>query len=452
MSSRRRPGSMIEVWIVVGMDSRLRGNDNKLYIYLRHKPMLDIKFIRENLELCKTAAIHKNRIVDWDTLLRLDDERKDIIGKVDTLRAERNQVSSARTEEAQVRGKAIKEELKGLEDRLRQVEIDLTTALYSVPNIPDASVPIGKDDSGNVEQRTWGEVPHFDFPVKDHITLAKDLDLIDFERGAKVGGSRSYFLKNEAAQLEFALLFYTFQKLVAKGYTPIIAPALVKEFTLFGVGQFPWGREEVYHLEKDDTYLAGTAEQSVTAYFADEMLKEEDLPKKFVAFSPCFRREAGSYGKDTRGIYRVHEFLKIEQVIIAKNDMSNSFTLHEELLQNSEAILQDLKLPYRILLMCTGDMGEPQVKKYDIETWMPGRDGYGETMSDSVMGEFQSRRFKLRYRTRDGKVEYCHTLNNTAIAAPRILIPILENYQQKDGSIQIPEVLRPLIGKNEIRR
>lgn len=414
--------------------------------------MLDIKFIRENLELCKTAAINKNRVVDWDSLLKLDDERKGIIGTVEKLRTERNQVSTERTEEAQKRGKEIKEELKGLEDKLRMVEDQLTQALYTVPNVPDQSVPVGKDESGNVETRKWGDVPHFDFQPKDHITLAKDLDLIDFERGAKVGGSRSYFLKNEAAQLEFAVLFYAFQKLVAKGYTPVMAPSLVKEFTLFGVGQFPWGREEVYHLEKDDTYLAGTAEQSVTAYYADEILREDDLPKKFVAFSPCFRREAGSYGKDTRGIYRVHEFLKIEQVIVAKNDMSNSFSLHEELLKNSEEILQDLKLPYRILLMCTGDMGEPQVKKYDIETWMPGRNAYGETMSDSVMGEYQARRFKLKYRTKDGKTEFCHTLNNTAIAAPRILIPILENYQQKDGSIKIPDVLQPLIGKQEIRR
>jgi len=267
-----------------------------------------------------------------------------------------------------------------------------------------------------------------------------------------VGGFRGYFLKNEAALLEFAILFYAFQKLVAKGYTPILAPSLVKEFTLIGNGQFPWGREEVYHLEKDEQYLAGTAEVPVTAYFSDEVLKEEDLPKKFVAFSPCFRREAGSYGKDTKGLYRLHQFNKIEQVIISKNDMSNSFALHEELLQNAEEILQDLQLPYRVLLMCTGDMGEPQVKKYDIETWMPGRHAYGETMSNSVMGDFQARRLNIRYRQKDGSMRYAHTLNNTAIASPRILIPVLENYQQADGSIKIPEVLQSLVGKSEIKR
>ncbi len=414
--------------------------------------MLDIQFIRQNLELCKKAAINKNREVHWDKLLILDDKRKELIAKSDAFRAERNLISKQRTEDAIARGRAIKEGLKSIDEELRIVEEELNSLLLTVPNVPDASVPVGKDESGNVEIKKWGETPAFDFPVKDHIELAKSLDLIDLERGAKVGGFRAYFLKNEAALLEFAILFYAFQKLVSKGYTPIMAPSLVREFTFFGNGQFPWGRDEVYHLEKDDQYLAGTAEVPVTAYFADEVLKEDDLPKKFVAFSPCYRREAGSYGKDTKGLYRVHQFNKIEQVIIGPNDMSNSFTLHEELLRNSEEILQDLKLPYRVLLMCTGDMGEPQVKKYDIETWMPGRNNYGETMSNSVMGDFQARRLKLRYRAKDGSMKFCHTLNNTAIASPRILIPILENYQQADGSIKVPEVLQPLVGKKEIKR
>lgn len=414
--------------------------------------MLDITFIRQNLDLCKAAAKNKNREVHWEKLLLLDDKRKELTGKADTIRAERNIIAKQRTEEAIIQGKAIKEALKAIEEELRVVEEELNNLLLTVPNVPDASVPIGKDESGNVEIKTWGEPQKFDFKVRDHIELAKQLDLIDLERGAKVGGFRAYFLKNEGALLEFAILFYAFQKLVSKGYTPIMAPSLVKDFTLFGNGQFPWGKDEVYHLEKDDQYLAGTAEVPVTAYFADEVLKEEDLPKKFVAFSPCFRREAGSYGKDTKGLYRLHQFNKIEQVIISKNDMSTSFTLHEELLQNSEEILQDLKLPYRVLLMCTGDMGEPQVKKYDIETWMPGRNAYGETMSNSVMGDFQSRRLKIRYRAKDGSMKYCHTLNNTAIASPRILIPILENYQQADGSVKVPEVLQTLVGKTQIKR
>ncbi|MBP9813644.1 serine--tRNA ligase [Candidatus Woesebacteria bacterium] len=414
--------------------------------------MLDIKYIRENLELCKLAAVNKNRVVDWDELLRLDDARRELITKSDALRTERNEVSKVRSDDSNTRGKAIKVELKEIEDSLREVEGQFNAAMLTVPNVPDPSVPVGKDESGNVEVKKWGEPVAFEFAAKDHIELSRSLDLIDFDRGAKVGGSRAYFLKNEGAMLELAVLMYTFQKLVAKGYTPLIAPSLTKEFTFFGVGHFPWSRDEVYHLPKDDVYISGTAEVPVTAYYSDEVLLEKDLPKKFVAFSPCFRREAGSYGKDTRGVYRIHQFNKIEQVIIAPSETNNSLTLHEELLANSEEVLQDLKLPYRVLLMCTGDMGEPQVKKYDIETWMPGRGGYGETMSDSFMGDFQARRLKIRYKAKDGSTKFCHTLNNTAIASPRILVAIMENYQQADGSIRVPDVLVPFVGKKEIRR
>lgn len=414
--------------------------------------MLDIKFIRENLELCKQAAINKNREVDWDRLLDLDEQRRELIGKAEAIRAKRNKAEKATTEEDRQAGRALKQEMKALEQELRTVEDSFSALMLTVPNVPDVSVPVGKDEHGNKEVKTWGKIPEFGYPVKDHIELATKLDLIDFERGTKIGGRRAYFLKNEAAQMELALMWYTMSKLIAKGYTPLIAPSLVKEFTLVGNGQFPWGREEVYRIEKDDVYLAGTAEVPVTAYFSGEVLDEKDLPKKFVAFSPCFRREAGSYGKDTKGVYRLHQFNKIEQVIISTNDLNNSFTLHEELLANAEEILQDLELPYRVLLMCTGDMGEPQVKKYDIETWMPGRKEYGETMSNSVMGDFQARRLKIRYKTKDGKMLYCHTLNNTALASPRILVAILENYQQKDGSVRVPKVLQAFLGKEFIRR
>ena len=298
--------------------------------------MLDIKFIRDNLELCKNAAKNKNRVVEGEKLLQLDDRRRELIRQVETLRAERNEISSQSAVSAkgrsafggrssQLRGKEIKGELKKLEEELRTVEQEFTQLMYTVPNVPDKSVPVGKDSTGNVEIKKWGEPTKFSFKPKDHIQLAKELDLIDFERGVKVGGYRAYFLKNEAALLEMAILMYAYQKLVKKGYIPLIAPSILNEFTLFGIGQFPWGREEVYHLEKDDKYLAGTAEQPVTAYFANEILNEKDLPKKFVAFSPCFRREAGSYGKDTKGAYRVHQFNKIEQVIISTNDMSKSF-------------------------------------------------------------------------------------------------------------------------------
>ncbi|MBI3342796.1 serine--tRNA ligase [Candidatus Gottesmanbacteria bacterium] len=419
--------------------------------------MLDIKFIRENLELCKQAAINKNREVEWNRLLDLDELRRSLQHELDDIRFTRNEVAKkgviGKTDkDIQEKGRMYKERIKDYEGRLRKVEKEYSELMLTVPNVPDAGVPVGKDSTSNVEIKKWGKLPNFDFSVKDHIELATKLDLIDFERGAKVAGRRAYFLKNEAAQVELALMWYTMSKLIAKGYTPLIAPSLVKEFTLVGNGQFPWGREEVYRMEKDDVYLAGTAEVPVTAYFSGETLEEKDLPKKFVAFSPCFRREAGSYGKDTKGVYRLHQFNKIEQVIISTNDLNNSFTLHEELLANAEEILQDLELPYRVLLMCTGDMGEPQVKKYDIETWMPGRGAYGETMSNSVMGDFQARRLKIRYKTKDGKTLYCHTLNNTAIASPRILIAILENYQQKDGSVRVPKVLQAFLGKEFIRR
>jgi len=414
--------------------------------------MLDINFIKDNLEMCKTAAKNKGRVVEWEKLLTLDKTRRKLVKSADDLRARRNEVSRLQTDEAKGEGRQLKESLRGIEEELRKVEGELDTLLLTVPNVPDKSVPIGKDASGNVEVRKYGDLPVFDFTPRDHIDLAKKNDLVDFERGAKIGGFRAYFLKNEAALMEMGILSYAMQKLMKKGYVPLMPPSIVRDFTLFGNGQFPWGKDEVYHLEKDDLYLAGTAEVQVTAYYSGEVLNEKDLPKKFVAFSPCFRRESGSYGKDTKGVYRVHQFNKIEQVIISTAEMGKSLTLLEELLTNAEEILQDLQLPYRVLSMCTGDMGEPQVKKYDIEAWMPSRNAYGETMSDSFMGDFQARRLKIRYRTKDGKTLFCHTLNNTAIASPRILIPIMENFQMKDGSIRVPKILVPYVGKDVISR
>jgi seryl-tRNA synthetase len=414
--------------------------------------MVDINFIRQNLDLCKKAAINKNRQVNWDELLAADSRRRQLIIKIEEQRAKRNKFGKLDAEEDRRKARVFKDDLKRIEDELGAIEEKLKMLLLTVPNIPHESVPIGKDSTFNIEVRKWGEPATFTFPVKDHMQLGRDLDLIDFERGTKVSGFRGYFLKNEGALLELAVLWYAFKKLSERGFTPMIAPSLVRDFTLFGNGQFPWGKDEVYALEKDSVYLAGTAEVPITSYFSDEILKEEDLPKKFVAFSPCFRREAGSYGKDTKGLYRLHQFNKIEQVVIAKNDEKASLEILEELLGNAEAVLQDLELPYRVLLMSTGDMGEPQVKKYDIETWMPGRAAYGETMSDSYMGEFQARRLKIRYKTKDGTTVFCHTLNNTAVASPRILVAIFENYQQEDGSIRVPKVLVPFVGKEYIKR
>ena len=278
--------------------------------------MLDINFIKDNLEMCKTAAKNKGRVVEWEKLLTLDQTRRKLVKSADDLRARRNEVSRLQTDEAKGEGRQLKESLRGIEEELRKVEGELDTLLLTVPNVPDKSVPIGKDASGNVEVRKYRDLPVFDFTPRDHIDLAKKNDLVDFERGAKIGGFRAYFLKNEAALMEMGILSYAMQKLMKKVYVPLMPPSIVRDFTLFGNGQFPWGKDEVYHLEKDDLYLAGTAEVPVTAYYSGEVLNEKDLPKKFVAFSPCFRRESGSYGKDTKGVYRVHQFNKIEQVII----------------------------------------------------------------------------------------------------------------------------------------
>jgi len=414
--------------------------------------MLDLNFIRQNKEKVLQAAKNKNRQVDLDQIIDLDDKRRNFINQIQSLREQRNKIAKNKpTPEIIEEGKKIKQQLQKLEKELNEIENQLNLLLSFVPNIPLPEVPVGKDATANKVVKTWGEIPRFDFPPKSHINLGIFLDIIDFERGAKVSGFRGYFLKNEGAILHLSLLFYVFQKLVKKGYTPIIAPAIVKRLALFGCGQFPWGEEDTYKLNDNDAYLAGTAEQPVTSYFSGEILKEEDLPKKFVAISPCFRKEAGAYGKDTRGLYRLHEFWKVEQVIIAKNNLEEAKKLHEELQRNSEEILEELELPYRRVILSTGEMGEPQIYKYDTEVWMPYRNTYGETMSNSIMGDFQARRLNLKYRKKDGTKEYCFTLNNTAVASPRILIAVLENYQQKDGSIKIPKVLRPLTGFDLIK-
>ncbi len=413
--------------------------------------MLSIDYIRNNKDKVIEAAKNKNRQVDVDGIINLDDERRAVIQKIQILREERNKAGKTKpTPDIIVRGKEIKEELKKLEDNLAKTETELEKLISHVPNIPLDEVPIGRDETGNVEVKKWGEPKKFDFNPRSHMDLGLSLDIIDLERGAKVSGFRGYFLKNEGALLHMAILNYVFNKIAKKGYTPMIAPAIVKGYTLFGAAQFPWGEQEVYKLNDEDAYLSGTAEVPITSYYSSEILKEEQLPKKFVAFSPCFRREAGSYGKDTKGLYRLHEFWKVEQVIIAKNDMEGAKVLHEELQNNTEEIIRDFEIPYRKLLMCTGDMGEPQVKKYDTEIWMPYKNGYGEIASNSIMGDFQTRRLKIKYRKKDQSTDYCFSLNDTAIPSPRIIIAILENYQEKDGSVLIPKVLQPMLGFDKI--
>ena len=417
--------------------------------------MISLDLLRQNPEGYKLAAKNKNREVNIDRILVLDADVKKLETQIQELRTERNKLATlgkTDPEGSRVRGKELKDKLKLIEEQLGTWNLELGTLLSFVPNIPLPEVPIGADESGNVEIKKVGEVPKFSFIPKDHLTLGKDLDILDTERGSKVSGYRGYFLKNQAAVLHTAVLLYVMQKLMSKGYTPIVAPAIVKAFTLFGTAQFPWGEQEVYKLNDEDAYLAGTAEVPVTSYYANEVIPESELPKKFVAFSPCFRREVGSYGKDTKGIYRVHEFFKIEQVVLCKSSIEEAKRLHEELQQNCEEILQDMELSYRVLLMCTGDMGEPQMKKYDTETWMPSREAYGETMSNSIMGDFQTRRLNIRYKNAEGKMDYCYSLNNTALASPRILIALLENHQQADGSIKIPQKLQAICEFTEIRK
>jgi len=414
--------------------------------------MLGIDFIRENKEKVIQAAKNKNRSVAIEKILRLDEQRKTIIREEQKLREKRNQLTGQKpTPEAIKEGRSIKEKLKKTSRLLKKTEKELTTLLAHVPNVPLDDVPLGKTANDNVEVKKWGQIPVFGFKPRSHLDLIKEHDLADLKRGSKVSGYRGYFLKNELAVIQLAVLWYAFTKIIQKGYTPLIAPAIVKEFTLFGNGQFPWGREEVYWMPKDGNYLAGTAEVPVTAYYSGEILNEKDLPKRMVAFSPCFRREIGNYGKDTKGLYRVHEFWKVEQVVIGEAEMQKTHQYHQELQNNLETILQDLKIPYRVLLMCTGDMGEPQAKKYDTEVWIPSKNSYGEIASNSIMTDFQARRLKIRYRCHDGQIKYAYTLNNTGMASPRILIAILENYQQKDGSILIPRVLQPLTGFKKIK-
>ncbi|MDZ4216759.1 MAG: serine--tRNA ligase, partial [Candidatus Gracilibacteria bacterium] len=345
--------------------------------------------------------------------------------------------------------KQQEQELKGLEERFQKL-------MLQIPSPALDRVPVGKDDQDNVEIRTWGNLPTFDFEPKDHVQLGEDLDIIDIPRGVKISGSRFYFLKNEGALLEMAVLKYTLDKLVAKGFTAFIPPVLVQYEAMMATGYFPGGEEQAYAVgskaereaapEDDGLYLVGTSEVSVASYHQGEILEEKQLPLLYAGISNCFRREAGTYGKDTQGLYRIHQFQKVEQVVICKNDPEESTRLHALILANAEEVLQDFKLPYRVVDVCTGDMGQGQIYKNDIETWMPSRKNYGETHSCSTFHEFQARRLNLRYRDAEGNKSFCHTLNNTCIASPRILIPLLEIYQQKDGSVEIPEVLRPYMG------
>lgn len=414
--------------------------------------MLDIKYIREHPEEVKRGAQRKGVDIDIDHLLAVDSHRRTILNEVEALRAKKNsasakiaQLTGDDKQNAIIEMKETAAREKEHSGTLKELEEEFQALMLRVPMPPADDIPDGGENDYAV-LRTWGEPRKFDFEPLDHVELAERLDLLDLARGAKVSGSRFYYLRNEGALLHWAVCRYAIDQLTAKGFTPMTVPVLVKREAMVGTGYFPGGEEQSYKIPEDEMYLVGTAEVSLCAFHADEILEEEELPKRYAGYSSCFRREAGTYGKDTRGIYRIHQFDKVEQVVICQNDVQKSIDFQEKLQQNAEDIVQALGLPYRVIVGAAGDIGQGQVKKYDIETWMPSREGYGETHSCSRFYDFQARRLNLRYRTKDGEIKFCHTLNNTAIASPRILIPILENYQQADGSVVVPEVLRPYMG------
>ena len=419
--------------------------------------MFDIAYIRANPDKVKLAAEQKLMDVDIDRLLALDAEIRKFNFQIGTLRSKRNalseEVKTAGKEEKQkiiAQVKSIKDELTPFEVEYDKVKSELDRLMLNVPSIPAPEVPIGRTDEDNIFVRAVGEIPTFDFPMKDHVELALLLELMDTERAVKFAGSRSYFLKNEGMLLEMAITRFVIDRLTAKGFTPMSVPLLVRDSAMTGTGYFPIGFEQAYKLPEDELFLIGTSEVSLVSYHQNEILKREELPKKYAGYSTCFRREAGTYGKDTRGLYRVHQFQKVEQVIICEADESEMEALHVEILNNSEEVLQALELPYRIMLACTGEIGIGQIKKHEIETWMPSRNAYCETHSCSSFGDFQARRSNIKYRDKDGLAKYCYTLNNTGIASPRIFIPLLELNQQKDGSVKIPRVLWPYMGGMEV--
>lgn len=433
--------------------------------------MLDIKFIRENQELVRKTIQQKGIDLNLDRLLELDRKRKELLTKTDELRKKSNEIaekmknkdlSKQEREKLIKHGRDLRKQISGgLEKELTGTENEYDQLMLLTPNIPSEDTPIGLDDTYNKEIYRWGEPKKFSFPMKDHVELGTLLNILDLERGVKVSGYRGYYLKNEGVLLHLGLMWHVIKKLTNKGFQLMIPPTLVKEFALVGSGHFPAGKDEIYQIanpgklasgeaDKNPLFLVGTSEPSVLAYYAKQKLDEKDLPIKIAGFSQCYRSEVGSYGKDTKGIYRIHEFMKVEQVIICKDDIEESNRYFEEMRAIAQEILEELELPYRVVQVCTGDMGAGKYKMYDIETWMPSRDSYGETHSDSNLTDWQARRLNIKYKNAKGESRYVYTLNNTAIASPRILIAILENYQQKDGSIIVPEVLREWVGKEKL--
>ena len=419
--------------------------------------MLDLRFIRDHAATVRRAIEVKGVNLNLDELLQLDRDLVALKQRVEAMQTERNAnaklVPKATPEVRPAliqKGKDLSEELKELEPALRAHEDQLKQLLLRVPNIPLDSVPVGKDDSENVELRREGELPQFDFKPLDQVEILEKQGWADFERVARVSGSRSYLLKGDAALLEMAILMFALDFLSQRGFTPLSTTALVRPETLVHSGHFPGDEESVYKLEGDELMLAGTVEVPINSLYAGEQLSAAELPLTFAGLSAAFRREAGSAGRDVRGLIRVHEFRKVEQYVLCKADEAEGLKWFDTLLGNAEGILQALELPYRVIQNCTGDMGAGKVLMYDIETWVPSEEKYRETHSCSYLGDWQARRTGLRYRDEDGKLQYAHTLNNTGIAVPRALVPFLENHQQADGTVRVPAALQPYLGGKKV--
>ena len=422
--------------------------------------MLDIKVLRERSDAAKAGAVKKHmpeRADAVDRALAIDAELRAMTPRLDGMRSEQKaggkQLGKLSPDERAAflaKQKELKAQLQVLEEEEKSLRSQLYEQLSLVPNIPDDEVPDGKDDAENDEVRRVGEVRAFDFEPRAHYEIGEAQGWLDFARAAEISGSRNYVLFGDLALLHDAVLRYAVELLVDRGFTPVDPPMLVRDGAMFGTGFFPGGEEQTYRCEKDGLNLIGTSEVPVTSLHGGEILSEKDLPKMYVARSACFRREAGTYGKDTRGLYRVHQFQKVEQVIVDVADRERSLAHHQSIVQNAEDMLQAFGLPYRVVNVCGGDLGVPQAMKYDIETWMPSRESYGETHSASRFYDYQARRLNLRYRPEKGKPLFCHTLNNTVAASPRILIPLIENHQNADGTVTLPEVLRPYFGGREV--
>lgn len=418
--------------------------------------MIDIGEIRENPERFKQAVTNKGIDLDIDQLLEVDARRRTIGKEVNDLREQRNRISeqvkkSSEDREANIaRSREIGTALATKEEELQKIDADFMRLMAFVPGVPVAEVPIGKSDKDNIEIRRVGEPGKKNFEIKDHMELAIAHAMVDFEGARNAAGSRAYALVGNGALLELAVLRFALDRVIAKGFIPVLPPLMVKEHAMFGTGYFPIGEENAYELERDKQFLTGTSEVGIVSMRMNETYDLCEVPLRYAGISACFRREAGAAGRDTKGLYRVHQFQKVEQVVFCINDKDESEKEHFALLANAEEIVQALELPYRVMAMCTAELGLGQVRKHDIETWMPGRGDYGETHSCSTFHEFQARRLGIRYRDEEQKKHFVHTLNNTAIASPRILIAILENHQNKDGSIHVPAALRPYLYGREV--